>query len=98
MGTFACVGTGSCVIERAATDDHGFPSCDMDPDMAGFQRDGQANWEFTPDPGAMVTVPDQDWMVFGAWLTTPDGGTGEHSSACSTPVWMSMGTAMTAAA
>ena len=51
---------------------------DMNPAMDGLQLDGQGSWEFTPDPDAMVTVPDQDWMVFGAWLTTPDGGTGEH--------------------
>ena len=26
----------------------------------------------------MITVPDQDWMAYGAWLTTPDGASGTH--------------------
>ena len=78
-GTFACVSaTGSCVIERAMTGETAFMVADVDPSTDGLQRAAQANWEFTPDPGAMVTVPDQDWMVFGAWLTTPDGGSGTH--------------------
>ncbi len=79
MGTFACVGTGSCVIERAMTGETSFMVADVDPNADGLQLTGQSNWEFTPDPGAMVTVPDQDWMVFGAWLTTPDAAAvGQH--------------------
>ena len=39
---------------------------------------GEGMWTFTPDPGAMITVPDQDWMAYGAWLTTPDGTAGDH--------------------
>ena len=35
-------------------------------------------WTFTPDPDAMITVPDQDWMAYGAWLTTPDDDAGDH--------------------
>jgi hypothetical protein len=79
-GTFACVDAtmGSCVIERAMTGETGFQLADMDPNTAGFQTAGQANWEFTPDPDAMVTVPDQDWFVYGAWATTPDVPVGSH--------------------
>ena len=40
------------------------------PPYVGIQSTGR--WSFTPDPGAMITVPDQDWMAYGAWLTTPD--------------------------
>ena len=78
MGTFACVGTGFCTIERAMTGETAFMVADVDPNTVGLQRTGQSNWEFTPDPNEMVTVPDQDWMVFGAWLTTPDDGSGTH--------------------
>ena len=39
---------------------------------------GDGNWQFTPAAGAMVRVPDQDWMAYGAWMTTPDNPTGMH--------------------
>ena len=26
----------------------------------------------------MIEVPDQDWVAYGAWVTTPDDGTGDH--------------------
>ena len=39
---------------------------------------GAGMWQFTPAAGAMVTVPDQDWMVYGAWMTTPDNAAGTH--------------------
>ena len=45
--------------------------------MMGIQGDGR--WSFTPDPGAMITVPDQDWMAYGAWLTTPDDAGGRRA-------------------
>ena len=49
----------------------------VDGDAAmGIQGGGR--WTFTPDPGAMIEVPDQDWMAYGAWLTTPDDAPGEH--------------------
>ena len=36
-------------------------------------------WQILPDAGAMIMVPDQDYMVFGAWLTVPDDAeNGEH--------------------
>ena len=44
--------------------------------MDGTQSSGR--WSFTPDPDAMITVPDQDWMAYGAWLTTPDALAGDH--------------------
>ena len=50
---------------------------DPDPDVVA----STGSWSFTPDPGAMITVPDQDWMAYGAWLTTPDnpdGGAEAH--------------------
>ena len=37
---------------------------------------GGGRWTFTPDEGAMILVPDQDWMAYGAWLTTPDNPSG----------------------
>ena len=30
------------------------------------------DWRFKPDDGAMVTLPDQDWIAFGFWMTSPD--------------------------
>ena len=39
---------------------------------------GGGRWSFTPDSGAMITVPDQDWMAYGAWVTTPDDAAGDH--------------------
>ena len=73
-GTFACVGDtdSSCVIERGNTGETDFMVADVDSAVDGFQPGTQASWHFTPDKGAMVAVPDQDWIVFGAWLTTPD--------------------------
>ena len=69
-GTFACVGTANCVIERGKTDDTDFGVADTNSAEDGLQPQG--NWRFTPDMGEEVAVPDQDWIVFGAWLTTPD--------------------------
>ena len=48
---------------------------DTGPATAGLQS---GTWTFTPDPGAMILVPDQDWLVYGAWLTTPDVEVGTH--------------------
>ena len=77
-GKFACVGTGFCLIERGDTGETDFMVADTDS-ADGFQPGTQADWHFTPDPGAMVYVPDQDWIVFGAWLTTPDDtANGQH--------------------
>ena len=62
-GTFTC-GTTDCALSRTVGTDN-------------FTL-GTGNWQFTPDPGSMVSVPDQDWMVYGAWLTTPDIMSGPH--------------------
>ena len=39
-------------------------------------------------------VPDQDWILYGAWLTTPDDmpGPANTGSACSSTVWTPMAT------
>ena len=82
-GQFQCLGdttptdpaTGTgCGIAR--NDDGAVMVIDTDPDTAGIQGGGR--WTFTPDGDAMITVPDQDWMAYGAWLTTPDAMTGDH--------------------
>ena len=81
-GQFQCLGAidnNSCGLMR--NDDGDVVVVDQP-----FQTDGTANgtgiqngrWSFTPGDGAMITVPDQDWMAYGAWLTTPDDGTGDH--------------------
>ena len=46
----------------------------------GIMRDGNnivpvlaaSTWTFTPDSGATVRLPDQDWIAFGVWVTSPD--------------------------
>ena len=71
-GTFACVGMDvGCVIERADTGTTSFQVADVISATPGLQA-SEGSWHFTPDPGAMVAVPDQDWILFGAWITTPD--------------------------
>ena len=69
-GTYKCVttGGGTCRIKR---DMGGATPFEVDLAMA-------ATWVFMPDDGEMIMVPDQDWMVFGAWLTTPDNPNGSH--------------------
>ena len=63
-GTYTC-GTTDCALARKVG-------------TANFTL-GTGNWQFTPDDGAMVQVPDQDWLVFGAWATTPDdAANGQH--------------------
>ena len=75
-GSFACIGTTNCVLERSMTGSANFGVPDTDMTAGGLQSQG--TWEFTPDPGAMVMVPDQDWMVFGSWVTAPDDPGGTH--------------------
>lgn len=62
-GTYTC-GTTDCALSRESG-------------SANFTL-GAGNWQFTPGPNAMVSVPDQDWMVYGAWMTTPDNTAGPH--------------------
>ena len=74
-GTFECTeDTDSCAIARR--DDGMVTLVDTDTGTAGVQA---GEWTFTPDAGERVEVPDQDWIVYGAWLTTPDDPvTGTH--------------------
>ena len=62
-GSYTC-GDAACEISR-------------DKGSDGFTL-GDGNWQFRPDPNSMVVVPDQDWMVYGAWMTTPDSSGGVH--------------------
>lgn len=71
-GQYQCYDAAQCGIMRNADGTVGFADAGA---AAGFQA---GTWTFTPDSGAMIMVPDQDWMVFGAWLTTPDLATGTH--------------------
>ena len=75
-GRFQCIAAAdeSCALARNADGTVGIPDTDADTD--GIQN--AARWSFTPDPGAEITVPDQDWMAYGAWLTTPDDLAGDH--------------------
>ena len=82
-GQFRCVGANdsdNCALARKKKDGKVIENgpvvvADFDAGTSGFQN---GRWTFTPDNGAMVTVPDQDWMVYGAWLTTPDASAGNH--------------------
>ncbi len=73
-GTFRCLADTGCGIARNADGD--VMAIDGDAAAEGIQGGGR--WSFTPDDGAMIEVPDQDWMAYGAWLTTPDDMTGDH--------------------
>ena len=57
-GTFKCVGA-ECQISRETTGTTPYTL-----------SDGQ--WQFKPDADETVTLPDQDWLAFGVWLTAPD--------------------------
>ena len=71
-GQFQCISDTMCGLARNADGD--VVVADQGTDD-GIQN---GNWTFTPDPGAMIAVPDQDWMAYGVWLTTPDDAPGEH--------------------
>ena len=73
-GELVCV--SNCTIGRSMTADTNFGVADTDADAAGLQSN--AVWEFIPADDAMVNVPDQDWIMFGAWMTTPDDMAGDH--------------------
>ena len=77
-GQFQCIAGGadttSCALARNDDGTVGVNDTDADPDVVA----STGSWSFTPDPGAMITVPDQDWMAYGAWLTTPDSAAGDH--------------------
>ena len=82
-GQFRCVGpngSNGCALARKKDDDGAVipngPVVVADVATATGIQNGR--WTFTPDDGAMVKVPDQDWIVYGAWLTTPDATAGDH--------------------
>ncbi|MCY4284907.1 MAG: hypothetical protein OXC65_06120 [Thiotrichales bacterium] len=79
-GKFQCLGANGdhgCGLMR--NEDGDVVVVDQDAgsgdDATGIQN---GRWSFTPDPDAMITVPDQDWIAYGAWLTTPDQTHGDH--------------------
>ena len=72
-GRFQCISMDDCALARNADGTVG-----VNDTMAAMGIQGSGNWSFTPDPGAMIQVPDQDWMAYGAWLTTPDDAGGDH--------------------
>ena len=76
-GQYQCtvVQPDGCALQR--NEDGTVRLWDRDSTVAGIQAVG--SWTFTPDEGETVEVPDQDWILYGAWLTTPDDNTtGEH--------------------
>jgi hypothetical protein len=64
-GVFECTASDGCTIHREESGVTPFAA------VAGTNSN-EGQWTFTPDAGAMVTLPDQDWMAFGFWLTAPD--------------------------
>ena len=71
MGTFRCAGKApGCGISRAEGGDTPFG--------VALADSGTIDWVFKPDADATIDVPDQDWLVYGAWLTTPDIAAGTH--------------------
>ena len=75
-GQFQCIAADAEMCALARNADGDVVVADTDATMMGIQSTGR--WSFTPDPDAMIQVPDQDWMAYGAWLTTPDNATGDH--------------------
>ena len=76
-GQFQCIEADNAVLGCGIARNADGVVMVVDGDAAmGIQGGGR--WTFTPDPGAMITVPDQDWMAYGAWLTTPDDAGGTH--------------------
>ena len=71
-GTFSCMDATACAIKR---DDGKVVIADTNSTTAGIQG---GVWHFKPSAGQMVMVPDQDWMVFGSWVTAPDDPGGTH--------------------
>ena len=63
-GTLYCT-TATCRIGREKTGTTPFEAT-------------EGTWSFVPDEGVMVMLPDQDWIAFGAWMTTPDDPAGQH--------------------
>ena len=75
-GEFRCIAADTTSCGLARNDDGMVVVHDTNPDPDVVGSSGR--WTLTPDAGAMITVPDQDWMAYGAWLTTPDDAGGTH--------------------
>lgn len=61
-----------CIVEAG---------CTLSREEEGGKVSGGAeatNWRFEPDANVTVSVPDPDWIGFGAWLTTPYNPDGVH--------------------
>ena len=71
-GTFKCAEDGGCGISRKTGGSTPFGV------SLAASADNPVSWVFKPDADATMMVPDQDYMVFGAWLTTPDVASGTH--------------------
>ena len=59
-GTFRCVDSNGCTVSTDA--------------MGDFSELMVNEWEFTPNPGATVDVPDTDYLTYGFWLDTTHEG------------------------
>ncbi len=53
MGTYRCNGAAECTVTL---------------DASGMITAMSGDWVFTPDPGATVDVPDEDYLHYGFWL------------------------------
>ena len=60
-GTYRCVASGGCTVSTDA--------------MGDFSALNVGEWEFTPNAGVTVKLPDQDYLTYGVWIgtTTKDG-------------------------
>ena len=76
-GQFQCI-VNPCSLMKMEIGDDKFVIVvnDRNPSMTEVETTG--GWSFTPLDDAMIMVPDQDWMAYGAWLTTPDDAAGNH--------------------
>ena len=81
-GTFTCGSAGDCQISRASTAVSMFSVRDTNPATDGIQ--GSGTWTFTPDADATVNLPDQDWIAFGVWVTSPDTHTNANDDSVGT--------------
>jgi hypothetical protein len=69
-GLFTCE-TEPCTITRPSAGDADFTVADSNDDTTDGSQGG-GTWRFDPDDDETVTLPDQDWLAFGFWLTAPD--------------------------
>ena len=85
-GAAAQTDGGSCHLSRSETDAANYGVSDLDsgdPASLGAAHttaaDHPGTWRFKPESDATVDVPDQEWLAFGFWVTSPsDPGNGVH--------------------